>query len=105
MSYANISKSGIVYSGTDIPGYRLIRNPPTVALELDSMLIWQLLSGVPATWIVHDSRTVELCDRLSLPNVSMTAATQEPYRHIIQESDYAPLFRNLNENFRYFENF
>lgn len=64
-----------------------------------------LLSGVPATWIVHDSRTVELCDRLSLPNVSMTAATQEPYRHIIQESDYAPLFRNLNENFRYFDKF
>ncbi|MEO2045058.1 MAG: hypothetical protein ABGX16_00615 [Pirellulales bacterium] len=32
-----------------------------------NMAAWQ--AGVPALWLVHDSRTVELCDYLALPYI------------------------------------
>lgn len=34
------------------------------------------LSGIPALWIVHDSRTYELCEALALPHIKLDQAAQ-----------------------------
>ena len=42
------------------------------------------LSGIPALWIVHDSRTYELCEVLALPYIKLEQAAQ-----IKERSEYA----------------
>lgn len=64
-----------------------------------------LISGLPAVWVVHDSRTEELCAKLSLPCVTMGETLRKPYREIMAEADYSPMFRNLVENFSTFNTF
>lgn len=64
-----------------------------------------LLSGVPAKWIVHDSRTQELCQRLSLPHVSEHELGNLPYREHLARANFEPLFASLTDNFNYFNEF
>lgn len=64
-----------------------------------------LLSGVPATWIVHDSRTEELCDRLSLPRVPLQRAATLHREDLSMNADYSQMFSNLQSNFAYFNSF
>lgn len=64
-----------------------------------------LLSGRPATWFVHDSRTIELCEKLALPHVTMEAALERPYRDILKSTDFEPMFNALEENFEHFNDF
>lgn len=64
-----------------------------------------LLSGIAAAWIVHDSRTVELCDRLSLPSVTVRESLEKPYRALLEEADFSTMFRNLESNFDDFNRF
>ncbi|QNN82274.1 polysaccharide pyruvyl transferase family protein [Brachybacterium sp. Z12] len=64
-----------------------------------------LISGLPAVWVIHDSRTEELCDKLSLPHVSVEETLQKPYREIMAEADYSSMFRDLRENFDTFNSF
>lgn len=64
-----------------------------------------LLSGILAVWVVHDSRTVELCERLSLPHVSVQESLRKPYREIIAEADFSPMFKELEVNFDDFNKF
>lgn len=64
-----------------------------------------ILSGVPAVWIVHDSRTQELCDRLFLPHVTANEASRMTYRDLLGAADYEPMFANLDENFERFNAF
>lgn len=64
-----------------------------------------LISGLPAVWIVHDSRTIELCDRLSLPHVTVEQSLASPYRDLMAAADFGPMFANLESNFRDFNTF
>ncbi len=64
-----------------------------------------LLSGRPATWFVHDSRTLELCEKLALPQVTMESALERPYRDILKSTDFEPMFNALEENFERFNDF
>lgn len=64
-----------------------------------------LLSGRPAVWVVHDSRTIELCDKLALPHVSMEESLSRPYRDLMRSADYGPMFQKLDENFAEFNGF
>lgn len=64
-----------------------------------------LLSGVPAVWIAHDSRTYELCKQLSLPYVSAEDSLNVPYRELLERADYQPMFQALSENYSQFNKF
>ncbi|MEX5277885.1 polysaccharide pyruvyl transferase family protein [Kocuria sp. CPCC 205261] len=52
-----------------------------------------ILSGVPAVWVTHDSRTDELTDFLHLPSVPLETATQ------MTTADYPSLFSQYEELF------
>src|SRR5699024_3389365 len=64
-----------------------------------------LLSGLPAVWVEHDSRTVELCDRLSLPSVSVADSLGTEFRRLLEQAEFGPMFKNLASNFEYFNSF
>lgn len=64
-----------------------------------------LISGLPAVWVVHDSRTVELCERLSLPHVTVEDSLRVPYRELLAGADFGPMFECLPENFASFNAF
>lgn len=64
-----------------------------------------LLSGIPAVWIAHDSRTYELCRQLSLPYVSAEESLEVPYRDLLAHVDYDPMFQALPNNFSRFNEF
>lgn len=61
-----------------------------------------LLSGVPALWITHDSRTQELTDFLSLPRITKEEAVDLSLDELVDRVDYSDMFRalpGLFENF------
>lgn len=64
-----------------------------------------ILSGIPAVWIAHDSRTYELCRQLSLPYVSAEDSIRIPYRELIARADFKPMFDALPDNFARFNDF
>ena len=64
-----------------------------------------LLSAIRPVWITHDSRTVELCERLSLPSVNVAESLEKPYRAILEEADYSAMYSNLESNFEDFNTF
>lgn len=64
-----------------------------------------LLSGKPATWITHDSRTRELCETLSLPYIDLNDAHAMSPQEIAASADYAPLFDSVAKNFSNFNEF
>lgn len=64
-----------------------------------------LLSGVPALWVTHDSRTEELARTLRLPAVSRAEATNLATDELAQLIDYTPLFDNLGELFERFNRY
>lgn len=70
-----------------------------------------LISGVPALWVTHDSRTQELTDFMCLPSTSVENAKDvSDYRELLELADYSRLNQNyskLYDNFRSYldENF
>ncbi len=64
-----------------------------------------LLTGVPALWLTHDSRTLELCETLHLPRMSVSEAWRTPIRDLIQRADYSEMFEHLPELFGTFNEF
>jgi len=45
-----------------------------------------MLSGIPALWIVHDSRTQEFCDHLGLPNAPLAKIREGvPMRELVAQ--------------------
>lgn len=59
-----------------------------------------LQCGVPALWVVHDTRTLELCDYLALPHLMLNDA--ENLRDISQlqeATDYGPFEKAYGENY------
>jgi hypothetical protein len=64
-----------------------------------------LLSGCPALWITHDSRTKELVDTLHLPSIALEQAAEMNIKELHSLIDYSKLFDNLSvlfENFNIF---
>lgn len=58
-----------------------------------------ILSGKPATWITHDSRTRELVDFLHLPSVTLEESASmkaEEFRH---EANYDDMFNHVDSLF------
>lgn len=64
-----------------------------------------ILSGRPALWITHDSRTAELAESLSLPSIDVNTAASMSIEELIQATNYDPLFQRLNHLFDQFNNF
>lgn len=64
-----------------------------------------VLSGVPAVWVVHDSRTQELCDRLSLPYVAEGDLGEKPYREHMADASFESMLSAVDSNFDYFNEF
>lgn len=54
-----------------------------------------ILSGKPALWLTHDSRTRELADTLCLPNLDLVEASKMTQREIVESLDCNPLFQKL----------
>lgn len=55
-----------------------------------------ILSGKPALWVTHDSRTEELTRFLHLPNVPLNWASEASMEELILKMDYTDLFDNLH---------
>lgn len=64
-----------------------------------------MLSGKPALWLTHDSRTRELADTLCLPSLDLDAAGHMSQREIIESVNYDPLFQKLDFMFDRFNDF
>lgn len=64
-----------------------------------------ILSGIPAVWIAHDSRTYELCRQLSLPFVDAEESVKIPYGELVARADFKPMFDALPSNFARFNDF
>lgn len=65
-----------------------------------------LLSGRPALWLTHDSRTRELTDTLTLPSLALEAAAEMPSpKDMRRNTDYSPMFDNLRALFDRFNDF
>lgn len=64
-----------------------------------------LISGKPALWIVHDSRTQEMVDALNLPHVTLTQATETSMHDLEQTLNYDKMFDGLSDRFRIFNKF
>lgn len=58
-----------------------------------------LLSGKPATWITHDTRTREFCDFLHLPHVSLEDSAQMEPEDFRAAADYEAMFDHLPQLF------
>ncbi len=61
-----------------------------------------LLSGKPATWITHDTRTQEFCDFLRLPHVTLQDSVDMEPDDFRARADYEEMFDHLPA---LFENF
>lgn len=64
-----------------------------------------ILSGKPALWLTHDSRTRELAQTLNLPSLEIEEASSMDMREIIEKTDYSALFDNLDTMFGKFNDF
>lgn len=64
-----------------------------------------LLSGIPAVWLTHDSRTRELVRTLNLPGLALTEIENQPIEELVTEVDFTPLFDTLHEKFDAFNDF
>jgi len=67
-----------------------------------------LVSGVPALWVTHDSRTRELADFMCLPHAPIEEVREISYpMDLVRRADYTKLntrFPELYENFRSYLN-
>lgn len=64
-----------------------------------------MLAGVPAVWITHDARTVELTETLALPSVSIDQVEKASVEELIGGADFDRFLRAVPENFRRFNQF
>lgn len=50
-----------------------------------------MIAGVPAVWYVHDTRTQELCERLSLPTVDVKELAKDGFslERVLEAADYS----------------
>ncbi|WP_165490186.1 polysaccharide pyruvyl transferase family protein [Propioniciclava sinopodophylli] len=64
-----------------------------------------MLSGVPAMWITHDSRTAEMAEFLHLPHMHLDQATQMTPEEIRHAYDPTEFFDNIHSKFDNFSSF
>ncbi|RUQ14378.1 polysaccharide pyruvyl transferase family protein [Corynebacterium genitalium] len=64
-----------------------------------------LLAGVPAVWITHDERTVELTETLALPAISIDQVEKKPVEELLGEANFDQFLDAVQENFRRFNEF
>lgn len=65
-----------------------------------------LLSGTPATVLVHDTRTKELVELHHIPNIALTELSSGvTVPDLVERSDWAPMHRAHPENWRRFAAF
>lgn len=64
-----------------------------------------ILSGKPAIWLTHDTRTSELTEFLNLPNLPLEKASGLTADEIRSHMDYEPLFDQLHEKYRNFNEY
>lgn len=58
-----------------------------------------LLSGVPAIWLVHDSRTTELCECMNLPHIEIEKVTRiKEFNELLEIQNYGSDFKKQYEN-------
>lgn len=70
--------------------------------------IMSLLSGLPATIVVGDSRTREMAEFFDIPNYSVPknhTLTEQDVREQYQRMDYSEFNQNFAVHFRYYEKF
>lgn len=57
-----------------------------------------LLSGVPAIWLTHDSRTKELCECMNLPHIEIEKVIQiEEFDELLETANYGDNFKKIYE--------
>lgn len=61
-----------------------------------------ILSGVPALWLTHDSRTRELVEFASLPSLDLESASRMTSEEIYNSIEYGPFFENISKLFARF---
>ncbi|MGB5952153.1 MAG: polysaccharide pyruvyl transferase family protein [Ornithinimicrobium sp.] len=54
-----------------------------------------LLAGIPATWITHDTRTLEFCALLGLPHVDLADSTDMSVEDFRAAADFELMFERL----------
>lgn len=64
-----------------------------------------LLSGVPALWVTHDSRTEEFTHYLRLPAIPLDEAARLDAAALRSRIDYAPMYQALPELFTRFNQY
>lgn len=70
-----------------------------------NMKAWQM--GIPTLWITHDSRTIELCEVMKLPNISIENAAKIVVREeFVQHCNYdAEFYKNYYEGYYRYKSF
>lgn len=64
-----------------------------------------ILSGVPALWLTHDARTLELTEFFNLPNISLSEIQNLSLEDIKKKIDYTIFFEKIDglfDNFNYY---
>lgn len=56
-----------------------------------------VLSGKPALWLTHDSRTRELVEYMNLPNANLAGFSVDDASAVDWEEEYRPFFRGFSE--------
>lgn len=64
-----------------------------------------LLSGKPALWVTHDSRTRELVDFFGLPSIDLSSLPNKTPEQLMQLVDYEPMFSKLPDLFANWEGY
>lgn len=65
-----------------------------------------LRSGIPALWIVHDSRTTELVNTLKLPNIDFETFDKiKSIEELINYCDYSEFYKNYKQLTKEYVNF
>ncbi|WP_240781951.1 polysaccharide pyruvyl transferase family protein [Escherichia sp. E3356] len=64
-----------------------------------------VLSGVPALWLTHDARTLELTEFFNLPSIDLDAINSMSLSQIKSYISYDKFFKNINKLFNNFNEY
>lgn len=94
-----VKRRGIIFQDTDSWSSFLKKKKITLSVgaRFHGNMI-ALLSGVPAIWLTHDSRTRELCEYMNLPHCEIEKVTQmKECGELLEIQNYGSEFRKQYE--------
>lgn len=94
-----VKRRGIIFQDTDSWSSFFAKEKITLSVgaRFHGNMI-ALLSGVPAIWLTHDSRTRELCEYMNLPHVEIEKVTQmKEFGELLEIQNYGSEFRKQYE--------